>query len=114
MKRLLSFLITLILVVGLTAASSKADEAAVKVKNYKELLSAVNEEHATKILISSKYKQSKVHDWLYLDGTNLTLAPDGDEPVVMTGSVYICGPGSVVFDRISIQGGQDELGLYVK
>ena len=65
MKRMIWGLFTLCLFLTLTVSALAADP--VTVKSYKELVQAVNEDRATEIVISSKYKHgAKTHDYLYL------------------------------------------------
>ena len=119
MKRLISVLAVLMLLInglGLTAAA--ADGENLTVKNYRELLEAVNDKKVERVRISSRYKTGTVppgefRSILSLEGRTLTIVSETEEAAVIDGSVSIDGPGTVIFDNVVIRAQQDETGLCV-
>ena len=113
MKRIFSLLAALALLLACLGTAT-AEEAGVVVKNYKQLADAVNEQHATRILVSPRYKHgTKDVINLYPEGRTVTLLPENGESAVINGRVDICGPGTVVFENVSIAGPAGDAGLWI-
>ena len=115
MKRVLSLLILLALLLSCAGSAIAEDaESAVVVKNYKELVSAVNEQGATRVLISAKYKHGTT-DILAIEpgGRTVLIAPENGESAVINGRVDVNGEGTVNFENVSIVGPAGEIGLFV-
>ena len=110
MKRILSLFAALMLLACLPAS---AEDAGVVVKNYKQLVSAINEQHASRILISAKYKHG-TNEIINLDlaGRAVAILPENGESAAINGRVDILGPGSVVFENVSIAGPAGDAGLW--
>ena len=89
----------------------------VTVSSFAELLDAVNNRDADRILISAKYKHGKnVNDEaLEVRGDRtVTISPEeGRDSAVINGRIEIRGNGRVVFDRVDIEAPQGEVGLWV-
>ena len=112
MKRILCLLLLLSLLPVCLPAS--AEDAGLLVKNYRQLVSAVNEQQANRILISAKYRHGtdEVIN-LKLDGRTVTVLPEKGESAVINGRVDIVGPGTVIFQNVSITGPEGNAGLWV-
>ena len=76
MKRVLSLLTVLMLLLACLGMAA-AEETGVVVKNYKQLVEAVNDQQAERILVSPKYKHgtNEVIN-LYPDGRTVTVLPE--------------------------------------
>ena len=119
MKKIIAFLtvLTMVLVLCANLVIASAD-GEVTVKNYKELVKAVNEQKADKILISPKYKHgTKEIINLLVKDRNITIAAENGESAVIDGRVDIYGEdgrGTVTFENVSINASQDSgIGLWV-
>ena len=112
MKRILSLFTALVLLSACLPAA--AEEAGIVVKNYRQLVSAVNEQQETRILISAKYKHS-TEEIINLrpDGRIITILPANGESAVINGRVDITGPGSVIFRNVTIAGPEGDAGLWI-
>lgn len=113
MKRVLSLLTVLMLLLACLGMAA-AEETGVVVKNYKQLVEAVNDQQAERILVSPKYKHgtNEVIN-LYPDGRTVTVLPENGESAVINGRVDVYGPGSVIFENVSIAGPAGDAGLWV-
>ena len=82
-----------------------AAEDAPVVKNYAQLLEAVNEQRATRVLISQKYKQggNEGRNIIPRAGETITIASETGEPMKVTGRFDIMGEGTIVFENIAIE-----------
>lgn len=90
-----------------------ADGEAV-VKNFKQLIEAMNDKQADRILISAKYKHgSKETENLKLEGRTVIIASETGEEVIIDGRIDIYGPGTVIFENVSIKAPQEAIGLWV-
>ena len=87
----------------------------VTVKNYAELLDAVNNHKAEYVFFSRNYRhaQSKPENIVVEAGRTVTFSPDSGERTVITGRFDITGEGTVVFNNIDIAAPNDEIGLWV-
>jgi len=119
MKKKFAFLIALTMLFALCASLITASaEGEVTVKNYKELVKAVNEQKADRILISPKYRHgTKDIINLYVKDRNITIAAENGESAVIDGRVDIHGEygnGTVTFENVSIYVPQDSgVGLWI-
>ena len=112
MKRILSLLAALTLLAACLPAF--AEEAGVVVRNYRQLAGAINEQHADRILISAKYKHG-TDEIINLspEGRIVTILPENGESAIINGRVDITGPGTVLFQNVSITGPAGDAGLWV-
>jgi len=88
---------------GWVAAEEKAEAAVVK--NYQELLDQINNNGASRVLISKKYKQGghEGENIIPRAGETITIASETGEPLTVTGRFDIMGEGTVIFENISVQ-----------
>lgn len=109
MKRTFRILTAWICAVTLILAAAPgfvaAAEEAPVVKNYAQLLTAVNEQHATRVLISKKYKQggNEGSNIIPRAGETITIASETGEPMKVNGRFDIMGEGTIVFENIAIE-----------
>ena len=110
-RKTISIILAALLLMSILPATAE-DE--VVVKNFKQLVEAVNDKKADRVLISAKYKHgSKEIINLKPEGRTVTIASENGEDVVIDGRIDIYGSGTVVFENVSIKAPQDTLGLWV-
>ena len=111
MKRILSLLSAFALLLSCLPVS--AEETGVVVRNYRQLAGAVNEQRADRILISAKYRHG-TDEIINLTprGRTVTVLPENGESAVINGRVDVSGPGSVIFQNITIVGPEGGAGLW--
>ena len=95
------------------AASSRAEDAPV-VKSYPELLDAVNNQKADRVLISAKYKQKGSEGTnIDLGGRTVTLVPETGDSVTITARFDVYGEGNLVLEGVNLVGPQGSFALWV-
>lgn len=89
-------------------------DGTVVVKNYEELVNAVNSTLANHILISPEFKYGKTDfNYLHVYGERkVTISPEAGERAVIDGTLYISGDGSVVLDKVDIE--SKTIGLFLE
>ena len=112
MKRLTALFLTVILLAGCAAFGAKA-ESGVLVKTYGELLEAVNQKKADRILISSKYQQKgDIAKNLMISGRTVTLLPEKGERMTITARFDVMGEGNLILENLDIVGVQGNCALW--
>lgn len=110
-RKLISIVLAALLLLSLLPAAAEGE---VVVKNYKELIAAINDNGAERILISAKYKHgTKDITNLVPDGRTVVIAAESGEETVIDGRVDIYGPCTVVFENVIIRAPQGEAALWV-
>lgn len=110
-RKTVSIILAVLLLMSILPATAEGEAI---VKNFKQLVEAVNDKQADRILISAKYKHgSKEIINLKPEGRTVTIASENGEDVVIDGRIDIYGPGTVVFENVSIKAPQETVGLWV-
>lgn len=110
--------VSLLLVIGMMlmgfSFGVKAEDGVV-VKSYPELLEAVNEQKADRILISSKYKQKgRSEENIEIEaGRTVTLLPEKGDSVTMTARIDAIGEGNLVFENVNLVGPDGSIALWI-
>ncbi|MBR2822382.1 MAG: hypothetical protein IKE24_01635 [Clostridia bacterium] len=115
MKRLIAVITVLALMLSIGISFGETE---VTVKNYKELVKAVNDQKAARILISPKYKHgTKEVINLFVEDRNITIAAQNGESAVIDGRVDIRGEykeSTVTFENVSIDASKtSNIGLWI-
>ena len=96
-------------------AFGEGADPGVVVKSYAEMLAAVNEQKADRILISSKYNhKSREYNNLEVEsGRTVVITSEDGEKINLKGRIDILGEGTVLFEKVNIKAPDGSTGLWI-
>lgn len=114
-SRMIFCLLLAVMLCPLGLPHAGAEGEAITVKSYPQLLEAVNETKADEVIIAKGFKHGNKDDSLLFleEGRQVVIRSfDPEKDALIDGSVYVEGPGSLVFERVNIKGSPSEPGLF--